>query len=257
MIPSDSPDYSLKKLLHSLNLCADLIEENHRKWQDAQPAAIELVFLYQSLQELDWTVGLFNAEKMRREINPVENILRCLFREIRKLQMEELDVIAKLALILRENHREIENDLRKHEEEKRAEKARKRAEKGFVVFLIEDDLPIRHLMRKTIEREQPQWKLLEASDGQEALDRREWLEEADVIVTDLEMPRMGGRELIDKLFRDPQLSRKPVIIFSGSSEGGLQEHWGKGHTLFFMDKSCHPKDLVERVKALAMAKGRA
>jgi CheY-like chemotaxis protein len=131
----------------------------------------------------------------------------------------------------------------------------RRAHEGVVVFLIEDDLAIRHMVRKTIERDQPQWSLLEASDGLEALEHREWLEEADVIITDLEMPRMGGRELIDHLFRDSQLGGKSVIIFSGSSEGGLREHWGKNHTLHYMDKTCHPKDLVERVRALVMAKG--
>ncbi len=255
MISNECPDYLVKNILRSIELCAELVEKNLLKWQDAKPEAPALVYLFQSLHELEGTAGFAGDENLGGDIAPVEQILRDLFKGIRNLQREELEALEKLAETLRDELREIEIELKKKEVTRLAEKAKIRAHKGFIVFLVDDDLAIRHLVRKTMERDQPQWKLLEACDGQDAMDHREWLEEADVIVTDLEMPRMGGRELIDRVFRDSQLSQKSVIIFSGSSEGGLREHWGRNHALQYMDKSCHPKDLVERVKALAMAKG--
>jgi CheY-like chemotaxis protein len=53
-----------------------------------------------------------------------------------------------------------------------------------------------------------------AVDGRDALDR---LHEAtpDIVLTDLAMPRLGGRELLDRLRADPALQGVPVVAVSG------------------------------------------
>jgi chemotaxis protein histidine kinase CheA len=57
-----------------------------------------------------------------------------------------------------------------------------------------------------------------ASDGLEAWDM---LHEAryQALVTDLEMPRLGGSALVERVRRDPELGRLPVLAISSRSEG--------------------------------------
>jgi CheY-like chemotaxis protein len=54
-----------------------------------------------------------------------------------------------------------------------------------------------------------------ASSGAAALERLSEIR-ADVIVTDLMMPGMGGAELVRRLQADPKLNTIPVIVLTGS-----------------------------------------
>jgi CheY-like chemotaxis protein len=57
-------------------------------------------------------------------------------------------------------------------------------------------------------------RVVAAVDGRDALDR---LSEAhpDLVLTDLAMPRLGGRELLDRLRADPAHRSLPVVAVSG------------------------------------------
>jgi CheY-like chemotaxis protein len=53
-----------------------------------------------------------------------------------------------------------------------------------------------------------------AANGAEALDMLRTIR-PDIIVTDIQMPKMGGRQLIMRLKSDPQTAHIPVVILSG------------------------------------------
>ncbi len=65
-----------------------------------------------------------------------------------------------------------------------------------VVLVVDDEPDLRFLMRKLLERNGHH--VLEASNGAHALDALEG-QSVEVVVTDLEMPRMDGHELISAL----------------------------------------------------------
>lgn len=82
-------------------------------------------------------------------------------------------------------------------------------------LLVADDDKAFHDIIKRMFRNSD-WQVTLAEDGVTALERIS--EQApDVILLDLNMPRMGGRELLEKLRRDARFSMIPIIIISGES----------------------------------------
>ena len=85
--------------------------------------------------------------------------------------------------------------------------------KNKCILLVDDDETIRTTLRTCLEA--VGYQCLEAKDGQEA---REWLQgghSLDVIVTDYQMPRVNGLELIKGLKRQVNTESIPIIFYSG------------------------------------------
>ena len=94
-----------------------------------------------------------------------------------------------------------------------------------IVILMADDDPDDRLLARDALRESPlDIDLRFACDGRELLDylRREgrWAAEPaprpGIILLDLNMPRMDGREALAEIKRDPELRRIPVIVMTTS-----------------------------------------
>lgn len=93
-----------------------------------------------------------------------------------------------------------------------------------VILLVEDNpADVRLTQEAFAETAQPA-ELHVASDGIEALEflRRQGVHSAaprpDLILLDLNMPRMDGLEVLGELKRDPELRRIPVVVLSTSED---------------------------------------
>ncbi len=84
-------------------------------------------------------------------------------------------------------------------------------------MLVDDELSLRTAMERLLARSG--YDVIGAGAAQEALellDARDW--RVDLVITDMVMPRMGGREFVLRLrSRRPDL---PVICMSGHMEWG-------------------------------------
>jgi len=76
---------------------------------------------------------------------------------------------------------------------------------------------LRNLVRKILERKG--YKVLEARHGGEALAICRKHEHIDLLLTDVRMPKMGGRELAEKAA--PLHPEMKVIFMSGHADEGL------------------------------------
>ena len=88
------------------------------------------------------------------------------------------------------------------------------------VLLVEDEATLRMLIRRMLEKFG--YTVLEAGHGREALALCERHEgPIDVVVTDVVMPEMGGRELAEQLAARRGARTPPVVYISGypGSEG--------------------------------------
>jgi CheY-like chemotaxis protein len=86
------------------------------------------------------------------------------------------------------------------------------ASRSCVILLVDDDDTVRELCRRGLEAEGA--KVIEASDGERALSLvQTWPDPIDLVITDIRMPRIDGRELAEVLsiFR-PEL---PALAMSG------------------------------------------
>jgi DNA-binding response OmpR family regulator len=79
-------------------------------------------------------------------------------------------------------------------------------------LLVADDSPaIRHLIADALTRQG--FAVVTADDGQAALERLR-MESFDMVVTDYDMPRMTGFELVHALKRDPKLRDTPTLMLT-------------------------------------------
>ena len=91
-------------------------------------------------------------------------------------------------------------------------------EKALTILLIEDDQIEVMKFNRTISKLELKHKVIEAKNGEEALnilskkDRR-----PDIILLDLNMPKMNGIEFLTILKKDDELKYIPTIILSTSS----------------------------------------
>lgn len=85
-------------------------------------------------------------------------------------------------------------------------------------ILIADDQQIDRTALRDILRAEPSWGVVEAPDGQQAMDMLCQGRMPDVCLLDLNMPRVSGLEALQRIRRDPLLRDLKVVITSGSRD---------------------------------------
>jgi CheY-like chemotaxis protein len=82
------------------------------------------------------------------------------------------------------------------------------------VLVVDDESSMRFLIRIIFER--AGYEVVEAAHGAAALERVKE-SRVDLVVTDLMMPVMTGRELVERLRADPGTASIPIVVVSASS----------------------------------------
>lgn len=113
---------------------------------------------------------------------------------------------------------------------------------GFpVVLLVDNDPIVRNLLLLVLQR--ASYSVLVAADGQEAIELSRAFEgEIALMITDMEMPRMGGDELGELIMSDRPSIR--VLQISGQLAGHFL---GRNLNLAFLQKPFTPSALMEKI----------
>ena len=113
------------------------------------------------------------------------------------------------------------------------------------ILFVEDDAAIRELNARVLR--QYGYNVLVASDGQEALNTAQRLngKELDLVLTDVVMPQMGGKELADRLHTMyPNLK---VLFCSGYTEDAIVHRGVLASGIDFLQKPFSPTVLAAKV----------
>jgi DNA-binding response OmpR family regulator len=114
-----------------------------------------------------------------------------------------------------------------------------------VVLLAEDEEMVRGLVRSVLEMNG--YEVLEASDGEAALRLcREHAGPIDLLLTDMKMPGLGGREL--SLGVRAQRPEVRVLFMSGYTEDAALQGGARAAGEDFLAKPFKPAELVRRIK---------
>jgi chemosensory pili system protein ChpA (sensor histidine kinase/response regulator) len=89
----------------------------------------------------------------------------------------------------------------------------------------------------------------------EALERMSEFQ-PDVVLLDIEMPRMDGFELLGHLRRDPQWARLPIIMISSRTAQKHREHAGSLGATGFLGKPYQNEVLLDALQEV-LASGHA
>lgn len=113
------------------------------------------------------------------------------------------------------------------------------------VLLAEDAEPIRNLARVALQS--CGYKLLEASNGQEALSLGTLIQPPlHLLITDIVMPKMSGRELAERLRTiHPEVR---VLYVSGYTDDAILRHGVVAEGVAFLHKPFTPTTLARRVR---------
>jgi CheY-like chemotaxis protein len=114
---------------------------------------------------------------------------------------------------------------------------------GGIVLVAEDDALVRDMIRRALT--ETGFTVLEAANGQEALDKAAGEIQLDALLTDLAMPGIGGRELARRLRENrPGL---PVLFMSGYTDDEVMRRGLLESGATFLEKPFSPELLARKV----------
>lgn len=109
---------------------------------------------------------------------------------------------------------------------------------GKTVLIIDDDKDDLEMLQHALTDVDGEHKIVEAADGvyglgvlNEMVDSKEL---PCLIVLDINMPRMDGRETLVKIKSDEKLSKIPIVIFSTSSSQMDKTFFDRYGTAYFV-----------------------
>lgn len=118
----------------------------------------------------------------------------------------------------------------------------------YKILVADDEDDIREIMAKKIAQEK--YEVITAKDGEEAWDKIK-KDSPDVILLDLNMPKLDGMEVLKKLRQEPPSAKwQPVVIISARNE---VEDIHKGLAMeadHYLTKPCHIGEVLKAIQLM-------
>jgi type II secretory ATPase GspE/PulE/Tfp pilus assembly ATPase PilB-like protein/CheY-like chemotaxis protein len=116
------------------------------------------------------------------------------------------------------------------------------------ILVIDDDEDARLMMRTLLERSG--YEVEEADDGHKALDRLKHDQDFKLIVLDLAMPGLDGREVLDQIRGSVETAALPVLIRTSTGSDQLEAELLDAGADDYVDKSVDATRFMARVHAV-------
>ena len=117
---------------------------------------------------------------------------------------------------------------------------------GKHIIIVDDEADIVETARVRLEANGYQ---VSTTMGEQSLDDIRGYK-PDLILLDVNMPGMDGFAIIRELKRDPDLSKVPVIIFSGKPKAAMIELFGPEGIAGYISKPYDAKDMLAQIKGV-------
>lgn len=112
------------------------------------------------------------------------------------------------------------------------------------ILLVDDDADFRATVRLSLELSG--WQVAEAADGGQALEALA-ARPPLLVLLDLNMPVLNGRELLQRMRQDEALCQVPVLVLSGFGFEWEAELMGAQG---YVGKPCGPGELARAISAI-------
>ncbi|ARP98688.1 STAS domain-containing protein [Pseudorhodoplanes sinuspersici] len=116
------------------------------------------------------------------------------------------------------------------------------------IMTIDDSKTMRDMLMLTLA--DAGFEVLQAVDGQEGVDMLE-KEKVDVVITDINMPRMDGYEVVRQLRMRPEHQKTPILVLTTESEIEKKKMGRDVGATGWLVKPFDPDRLVETVRKVA------
>ncbi len=119
---------------------------------------------------------------------------------------------------------------------------------SFVILLVDDSKSLRSLIRKALESAGFD-NLMEADDGKKALDILS-ANPVDLIISDINMPRINGIELLKSVLKNPFLKKIPFIVLTSETHNKTFKEAMQIGATDFIKKPFTRDDLITKIKSI-------
>lgn len=113
------------------------------------------------------------------------------------------------------------------------------------ILLVDDEDEIRELIKEHLYEDLQDIKIIEAKDGSEAITKLSY-QNFHCIITDLQMPKKDGADLIEKIKSGGLNKSTPIIVVSGFKDEQLLKRF---NNITFIEKPHDRKTLVQLVES--------
>ena len=113
------------------------------------------------------------------------------------------------------------------------------------ILMVEDSPSVRQLMSFTLRG--AGYEVVEANNGEEALQKFA-SEKVDMVVTDLNMPKMDGKTLIRSLRSDPQNRFLPIVMLTTEDDEDKRRDVRAAGASAWISKPFKPTQLLNVVR---------
>ena len=117
-----------------------------------------------------------------------------------------------------------------------------------VILTVDDSRTIREMLRTALS--EAGMEVLQAEDGMHGLEMLE-NQTPDVIVTDINMPRLDGFGFIEGMRADPNHRSTPVLVLTTESDAAKKQRARDAGATGWIVKPFDPVKLVEAVRRVA------
>ncbi len=118
------------------------------------------------------------------------------------------------------------------------------------ILVVDDSSADVRLLREAVREQGIVAELLAVEDGEQALARLARGLRPDLVLLDLNLPRLDGREVLTAMKGDPDLRAIPVIVLSTSSSPGDVADCYARHANSYLVKPMHLEELGAVMRAI-------
>jgi two-component system cell cycle response regulator DivK len=116
------------------------------------------------------------------------------------------------------------------------------------ILYVEDNEFNRKIVRQLLSR--TSYRLLEATDGEAGVDAaRE--ERPDLVIMDIQLPRMSGLDATRQIRADPATAEIPVIVITSFALAGDEAKAREAGAAAYLAKPYSPRELLQMIRQLA------
>jgi CheY-like chemotaxis protein len=167
-------------------------------------------------------------------------ILTCI-KTKRLITQEELDQLNINEFIEKEieaSKAQVNNPINEQEKDNNAP----------VVMIVDDSRIVREMLNLSLSKDG--YRVEKADDGQQAWDKLCGGLKCDLIVSDIEMPKLDGLALLSRIKQDSRFSKIPVVMLSFLSEDKYKQSATRSGATSYLVKPYEEPEFLDTIKRL-------
>ena len=118
------------------------------------------------------------------------------------------------------------------------------------ILCVDDSITVRQQLNLTLTK--GGFVVIEGCDGVDGLEKLAANPDVKLIISDVNMPNMGGLDMLEAIRQKPEFATLPVIMLTTEGAPGLIDRAKKAGAKGWLVKPFTPEQLVQAVNRLAV-----